>query len=252
MPARSNAEWKKWGEVDPLFGVASWHDRGVEEENPWSDEEFYAMGQSDWADLLVQWQSFGLKPGVCLEIGAGAGRLTRAMAAFFDHVHGIDVAPGMLKRAETALSGLPVTMHLSDGLTIPLSDHAVDAVISTHVFQHLDQMADAHANWREMARVLKPGGTFLVHLPVHMWPAGFEAVQGAYNARRRVGDARARMRRRRMEQGKAAPIMRGQSYSWGELEPFLLDLGFVDLELRFFRMTVNGGQHAIVMGRLPQ
>lgn len=27
--AASNAEWEKWGELDPLYGVASWEGKGA-------------------------------------------------------------------------------------------------------------------------------------------------------------------------------------------------------------------------------
>jgi SAM-dependent methyltransferase len=246
---KSNAEWERWGEIDPLFGVASWSGKGVGDSEPWSEDEFYAMGESDWADFLAQWESFGVEPGVCVEIGAGAARITKPMSRYFQHVHGIDVSPGMIAKAQLAVKGLPVTLHRSDGLTIPLGDETADAVFSTHVFQHLEAAADAEANWREIARILRPGGTFLVHVPVHQWPGGLEAGQRIYDARRRFGDWRAAVKRRRMKSAGAAPIMRGQSYGWATLEPFLESCGFRDLELRFFRVRVNRGQHCIVLGR---
>ncbi len=249
MPAKSNAEWKQWGEKDPLYGVASWDKRGVNDESPWTADDFYALGASDWSDFQAQWVSYGVTPGACVEIGCGAARLTRPMAQYFEHVHGVDVAPGMLKKAQEVVNGLPVTLHLSDGLTLPLESEHADAVFSTHVFQHLDNDDDARANWREIARVLKPGGTFLIHLPVHQWPGGLESLQGVYAARRRLGDYRATRARRKMEAGKRPPIMRGQSYAWNQLEPLLEELNFVDIELRFFRVKVNSGQHAIVLGR---
>jgi len=108
MP-KSNAEWERWGETDPLFGVASWSGRGVTDADPWTDDEFYAMGESDWEDFLAQWSSYGVYPGTCVEIGSGAARLTRPMTRFFNHVHGVDVSPGMLERAEGAVEGLKVT-----------------------------------------------------------------------------------------------------------------------------------------------
>jgi SAM-dependent methyltransferase len=249
MPAKSNAEWQKWGETDPLWGVASWDGRSAADANPWTEDEFYAMGESDWSDFLRQWSQYGVEPGVCVEIGSGAARLTRPMAGFFNHVHGVDVAPGMIAKAEPAVEGLPVSLHLSDGLTIPLDAASADAAFSTHVFQHLESQADAEANWREIARVLRPGGTFLVHLPVHQWPGGLEPLQHVYDARRRIGDVRAAQRRKKMANGGGAPIMRGQSYAWNQLEPFLERCGFENLELRFFRVSVNHGQHAIVLGR---
>lgn len=249
MGAASNPEWIRWGEVDPFWGVSSWEGKQAGSADAWTEEEFFALGQQDWDDFHRRWERYGLEHGVCLEIGTGTGRMTKAMAGVFDHVHGVDVAPGMLKHAARAVEGLPVTLHQVDGLTVPIPDDTVDGAFSTHVFQHFDSIADADANWREMARVLKPGGTLMVHLPVHFWPGGMEKLQKVYELRRSLGDARAKMRRRRMARG-GAPIMRGQYYEWNTLEATLVALGFVDVELMVIRMSSNGSQHACVLARL--
>lgn len=250
MPADANLEWKRWGEVDPYFGVASWPGKEAGSPQAWTNEEFFALGEQDWTDFRTKWERFGLTKGTCLEIGCGTGRLTRPMARDFEHVHAVDVSPGMLEHATEAVSGLPVTLHLSDGITLPLPDESVDAVFSTHVFQHLDTIEDALANWREVARVLRPGGTVLVHLPVHMWPGGMERLQLAYNARRLAGDLRARRQRRRIKRdANANLLMRGQCYEWNALESSLRQLGMQDVELLVFRVSSNGGQHSCVLAR---
>ncbi|HUS21500.1 MAG TPA: methyltransferase domain-containing protein [Aeromicrobium sp.] len=248
MGAGSNAEWIRWGEVDPFWGVASWEGKDAESDQAWSEEEFFEFGRRDWADFHDRWARYGLAHGSCLEIGSGTGRMTRAMAADFAHVHGVDVAPGMLAHAARAVANLPVTLHQGDGLTLPLPDGSVDAAFSTHVFQHLDSTDDANANWREIFRVLKPGGTFMVHLPVHYWPGGMERLQSLYEMRRRIGDMRAAMRRRKMDKG-GTPIMRGQFYEWNTLDATLTEMGFRDVELTIIRVSSNNGQHSCVMGR---
>ena len=248
MEAGSNPEWQRWGEIDPLWGVSSWAGKQAGDADAWTEEEFFALGRSDWADFRQRWERYGLKKGVCLEIGCGAGRMTRAMAEDFEHVHGVDVAPGMLQRAEKAVEGLPVTLHLVDGLRLPLPDASVDAAFSTHVFQHLDSDADARANWAEIARVLRPDGTAMVHLPVHMWPGGLEGLQHVYNGRRRLGDLRANLQRRRMRKG-GTPIMRGACYEWSALEATLGELGFVDIELLVMRVRINNSQHHCALAR---
>lgn len=245
---KSNLEWQEWGRRDPLWGVASWADRDAAGSNPWTDEDFYAMGRDEWSDFRRQWASYTDLHGICVEIGAGAGRLTLPMTETFEHVHGVDVSDGMIEYAERALAGRPATFHLTDGHSLPFETSSIDAVFSTHVFQHLESDADATRNWREMARVLKSGGTFLVHLPVHFWPGGMESMQRLYLARRRVGDVRAAARRRRMVEGKGAPIMRGRWVSWADLEPELQNLGFGSLELRYFRTTKTASLHPIVLG----
>lgn len=248
MGAGSNAEWIRWGETDPYWGVASWDGKEAGSDEAWTDEEFYAMGRQDWADFRERWVRYGLDAGSCVEIGCGTGRMTRPMAADFDHVHGVDVAPGMLAEAARATDGLAVTLHQVDGLTLPLDDDSFDAAFSTHVFQHFDSPSDADANWREIARVLKPGGTMMVHLPVHYWPGGMESFQKIYEVRRKVGDFRAKMRRRKMDKG-GPPIMRGLYYEWNALDAKLVSLGFKDVELTIIRMSSNGSQHACVLAR---
>ena len=247
---RSNAEWELWGEIDPLFGVANWPGKQAGDTEAWTEQEFFALGASDWSDFLRRWERYGVVLGDCVEIGCGAGRMTRAMAASFRHVHGLDISTGMLQRAEEAVAGLPVTLHKTDGLTFPLPDASVDAAFSTHVFQHLDSGEDAERNWAEIARVLRPGGSLLIHLPVHFWPGGLERLESVYTARRSVGDVRAAIKRRRMGVTRQ-PIMRGQSYRWDALEELLTSLGLADVELGIFRLSSNGGQHTCVFARKP-
>jgi SAM-dependent methyltransferase len=250
VPARANSEWQRWGETDPLFGVSSWAGKRATDQEPWTDDAFYQMGESDWQDFLTQWRQYGCRPGVCLEIGCGAARLTRAMAGYFEHVHGIDVAPGMLAKAAPAVEGLGVTLHLNDGLSIPLDTESVDAVFSAHVFQHFDSIEDARANWREITRVLRPQGTLMIHLPVHIWPEGLAPLEGAYAGWRVLGSWRAAIRRRRMLRSGGVPsFMRRQSYSWSNLDALLKSLGFANIELRVFRVASDSGRHSVVLAR---
>jgi len=51
-----------------------------------------------------------------LEIGCGAGRVTRALADLFGQVHGIDVSGEMVRQARQALGGLPnVFLYQNNG-----------------------------------------------------------------------------------------------------------------------------------------
>lgn len=96
----SRLEWRKWGEIDPLFGVASWVGKGRNDAMPWTDKEFYRLGGDDWQDFLGLWQRYGLRPGACAEIGCGAGRITRHLAETFERVEAFDVSDGMVRYAK--------------------------------------------------------------------------------------------------------------------------------------------------------
>ena len=62
----------------------------------WTDEEFFASGEQTVADEILTdlvniCQGKLSKDMRVLEIGCGAGRVTRALASLFGEVHGVDV-----------------------------------------------------------------------------------------------------------------------------------------------------------------
>jgi SAM-dependent methyltransferase len=242
--ARSNTEWRRWGDEDPFYGVASWSGRQRDGANPWTAEDFYALGQSDWADFRDRWTRYGVYFGRVIEIGCGAGRITKSMAADFAQVVAVDVSEGMLAAARSNISDPNVELRLGDGVSLPVESAKADGVFSTHVFQHLDSLDLARANFAEVARVLLPGGTMMVHLPVVLPPEGIPGIGLAFAARRKAGDLRAFVQRRR-----GAPLMRGLQYPWAWLSRALPELGLTDVELVMFATKSNGGYHACVLAR---
>jgi len=158
----TNIEWKAWGEKDPLWGVASWAGRERDGVNPWTDKEFYALG-ADWLDFELVWRrTVGFQPGTVLEIGCGAGRVTRALGRIFGEVHAVDVSGEMVARARLAVADMPhVHIYRNNGfdLTVvpPLE---FDFAYSFIVFQHVPNREIIENYVREVARLLRPGALF--------------------------------------------------------------------------------------------
>jgi ubiquinone/menaquinone biosynthesis C-methylase UbiE len=170
--------------------------------------------------------------------------MTKAMAADFGEVIGVDVSDGMLQVARAHIAESNVELRLGDGLNLPVETSTAEAAFSAHVFQHLDSLTLAHANFSEIARVLRPGATMMVHLPVVMPPAGIPGVLSLVAARNRVDDVRATLRRWRR-----APLMRWLQYPWPWLVRELPALGLVDVELAVFVSAGSGIHHACVLAR---
>ena len=239
---KSNTEWKKWGKDDPLYGVASWTSKQKGGAAPWTENEFYALGESDWRDFLGQWQHYGVDNHDCLEIGCGAGRITKQLAAFFDHVYAVDVSEDMIARAKKAVLGGNVEFSLIDGLHLPQSNDSVRSIFSTHVLQHLDSEEIGLSYFREFLRVLQPGGTFMVHLPLYEFPhrtGGLGLLmRSQFAAITSLGNIKAAIKR-----SMGLKIMRGTRYSIQSLSVFLSDLGFKNVEVRIFSVKSNGDLH---------
>jgi SAM-dependent methyltransferase len=247
---KTNEEWRLWGKRDPLFGVASWRGRQRGGDRPWTDEEFYALGD-DWLDFHDHWQRYGMLASSVIEIGCGAGRITNHLARSFSKVVGSDVSEDMIAYARRRVTAPNIEWRVSDGLRLPAADSSIDAVFSCQVFQHFPNNKVQLLVFREIYRVLRPGGSFIVHLPMHSYPGlscAFKAWNAAsYAAYKALFNARALLWRAAMHFG-ARPYMNSISYEIGALHRDLRNLGFQRVEFMTFPVRTNGALHPCVLG----
>lgn len=101
----------------------------------------------------------------CLDLGCGRGTDVIRLAQVVGpngHAHGIDITDSMLDKARSTARKLGVTnasFWKADLAALPVPDASIDWVTSNCVLNHA---ADKPAVWREIARVLKPGGQFVI------------------------------------------------------------------------------------------
>jgi len=244
MSMKSNAEWQAWGKRDPLFAVASWKGKGKNEKSPWTDEEFYRLGEADWADFKQRWHSYGIVFGHCLEIGCGAGRITSQLAKDFHHVSAIDVSADQIAYAKPRIQHSNADFSLTEGANIPLADSSVDAVFSCHVFQHFDSLEDAERVFSDVFRVMSQNASMCIHLPMFALPQYpvTPVVRWLNRFSKALGSAKANFNRAR---GKL--IMRGLWYEKEWLIGTLQKLGFSEIETHGFEMRSNQSWHDVVL-----
>lgn len=250
---RSDIEWKKWGEVDPLFSKAPWPGQKEPPRQTWSEEALFALGERDWADCVVKWRQYGLLTESCFEIGCGPGRMTRYLQHTFSQVCASDVSPDQIALARRYCDPAHVSFYLTDGANLPAPDESISAVFSVYVFQVFDLHSDAADYFRQIHRVLIPGrGTLMIQLPVHHWPSGglfLKLWRGTYAAKRTLGDMRAAYQRFWIRRGQFRPLRRTMSYEADWLFTTLTSIGFKDVELRTFCLSSNPEPHTFVFAR---
>lgn len=130
-------------------------------------------GQADWYEAFsgsapheharaIAVELLGRGPGRCLDVGTGTGRAVPALAQAGWTVVGVDVSRDQLERARDRV-GPGTDLLVADAHSLPFEDAAFDAALSC--FTHTD-FDDPAVAFREVARVLRPGGTF-VYVGLH-------------------------------------------------------------------------------------
>jgi SAM-dependent methyltransferase len=141
----------------------------------WDEEDFFATGEQAIAgDILTDtgniYQGKDPKAMRVLEIGCGAGRLTRALAGLFGEVHAVDVSGEMIARARRAVAGRTnVFLYKNNGYDLSvIPRREFDFAYSAVVFQHIPSREVIENYVREVHRLLRPGALF--KFQVQGWP----------------------------------------------------------------------------------
>lgn len=125
----------------------------------WIDKNLYPEFSSNWDDELLRKRVLeSLRPQhAVLDLGAGAGIVTqmnfRGLAA---KVCGVDPDPRVVDN--------PYLDEGKEGVgeSVPYADGTFDVVVADNVLEHLERPSEV---FREVARVLRPTGEFIVKTP---------------------------------------------------------------------------------------
>ncbi|WP_157155346.1 class I SAM-dependent methyltransferase [Diaminobutyricimonas sp. LJ205] len=140
---------------------AAWYiATGFQVESP----EFFASGQREVDHFLdLAGVALGASDTV-VEIGCGAGRMTRRLSELAGSVIATDVSGEMLQRAAANLADHDNVgfIELSGDGDLPLPDESATAVFSYITMQHVPTAAAQEAYFASALRVLAPGGWALI------------------------------------------------------------------------------------------
>jgi SAM-dependent methyltransferase len=164
---KMQADWDQRARENARHYVASGQET-------WTEEEFYSSGRATVAEQILNdmtniCQGRDPKQMRVLEIGCGAGRVTRALAEVFGEVHAVDVSGEMVALARQALANTPnAHVYQNNGMDLsvvpPLE---FDFAFSCIVFQHIPSLAVIENYIREVHRLLRPGALFKFQVQGH-------------------------------------------------------------------------------------
>ncbi|MFA7752751.1 class I SAM-dependent methyltransferase [Streptomyces sp. NRRL B-2790] len=137
--------------------------------------EFFTARAADWDSRFpddgpayaAAVADLGLRQGDrVLDAGCGTGRALpplRSAVGPSGVVTGVDLTPAMLQAAARAGRDRHGRLMLADVAALPLRSGSLDAVFAAGLIAHLPQPDE---NLRELARVVRPGGTLALFHPI--------------------------------------------------------------------------------------
>jgi SAM-dependent methyltransferase len=162
-------DWEDLAATDALWAILSNPEKKF---GRWDVDDFFASGAGEIQRVMERATTLGypVQHETALDFGCGVGRLTRALNAYFEHCHGVDISEAMVSRARelnAGHAGCTFTLNASERLS-GFANRSVDMVYTNLVLQHVPSRHIIVSYIGEFARILKPGGLLVFQLPSHI------------------------------------------------------------------------------------
>ena len=164
----TDADWDKWGEIDPYFGVLSADKFRAENLDDESRAAFFHTGQAHIDSTMAivrEHLDADFRPTASLDFGCGVGRLVMPLARISERVVGVDVSDNML--AESAAN---CRNHQIENVSFVKSDDGLtnlegefNLIHSCLVLQHIPTNKGMRL-LEELLQHLEPGGVVAIQI----------------------------------------------------------------------------------------
>jgi len=162
---RFGRSWELLGQRNPFGAILTGSDGSIPE---WNLAEFLATGQADARRFMndVERLAPAVSRAKALDFGCGVGRVTRALAEYFDRVVGVDVAPSMIAEARRLNANAPQLSFVVNPASHlrQFQSGTFDVIYCRLVLQHM-RPRFARRYIQELIRLLSPGGVLMFQLP---------------------------------------------------------------------------------------
>jgi ubiquinone/menaquinone biosynthesis C-methylase UbiE len=112
--------------------------------------------------LAVTLRLLGRRAGAVIDCGMGPGRLLVELERRGWSVAGVDVSGEMVALARSRLPRSAERLQQAPVESLPFASESFDAAVATGVFEYVEDVPRALT---EVARVLRPGGLFVISMP---------------------------------------------------------------------------------------
>jgi len=157
--------WETFARHDAMWAILT---DPKKRQNKWLAEDFFKTGVVEIDSIIKTIKTHGYQLGGqnALDFGCGIGRLTQALANYFEHCYGIDISTEMVEQAKRYNqhgSHCQYIVNQSDALPI-FNDDFFDFIYSNIVLQHIERKY-TESYLKEFIRILKPDGLLVFQIP---------------------------------------------------------------------------------------
>ena len=149
---------ENFGKAQTIVTRWRWDNKAETWDSELRDPDHYVNIENGYQRFLKFLETFFQKTKIekALDLGCGTGKIAAILSKKSKSVHGIDIAPQMIKKAHQKYP--KVKFDVGDALKLPYNDKFFDAVVSRGILiSHLGKGKEKRFI-KECSRVLKPNG----------------------------------------------------------------------------------------------